>query len=153
LDNFLNVTIKNNSSNINYNFNDTFVNITIPADAKVQTFEIIFIGYKNGEEESIVVSSESSGRGGGYCYRHYILGNWSECINGNQNRTLTIDLKKCYQIKEEKPIESQACSNETIVSEKNETIIQPEIKVEKKDKEFFLFTWIKWWWDKIIFWK
>lgn len=58
--------------------------------------------------------SSSNPSSGGYCYRGYKISEWSGC-NGTQNRTITIDLTKCYQTKQERPISEQVCSqtNET----------------------------------------
>lgn len=146
LDSFASINITNNLSYIGYEFNESWINITIPTDAEPQNFTIIFSGYAHEEEVIVKVPSESSGGSSGACYRGYIIGEWSECINGIHNRTITNDYKTCYQTKQIKPSKNQSCS---IIPENNTIIIQEP----KKETEFFLWTWLKWLWAKIIFWK
>ena len=68
------------------------------------------------KEQEVSTSSSSSEGSGGYCYRHYLVGDWSDCLNGYQNRTITKDMKICYQDKEQQPTNNQTCSEVTEVT-------------------------------------
>ena len=123
MESFIGVNITDNVSEIPYWVTYNLVNITIPNDAPTQTFTITFSGYKNGVESSVSFSSGTPTGGGGGL----------EFIKPKVKKVIPV--------------------NETVVPVTNQTtpiIITPE---EPATKEFFLWTWLKWIWSKLTFWK
>jgi len=123
MNSFTNVNITDNISNIIYETTPNWINITIPEDASIQIFTITFSGYKNGVESSVSFSSGTPTGGGGGL----------EFIKPKVKKVIPV--------------------NETVVPVTNQTtpiIITPE---EPATKEFFLWTWLKWIWSKLTFWK
>jgi len=120
MNDFTNVTITNNISEIDYDFGYDWVNITIPEDVLIQSFTITFSGYKNNQ--IVQYSGTPTGGGGGL-----------EFVKPKAKKTI---------INETTPLMNQT-TNTTIV-------LTPE---EPATKEFFLWTWLKWVWNKLTFWR
>jgi len=145
--------IAGNSSGLDLNITQENLNVTVfigkysPSD----NFTITFYN----ERDEVIASAESSGSsvsssssGGGICYRGWTAGNWSECISNIQTRNIKLDYKICYLTRQDKPVTNQSCSLEPIIPENNTIIPQEPIR-----KEFFLWTWLKWLLNKLMFWK
>ena len=61
---------------------------------------------------SVVISESAfvTSKGGGSCLTFWVCSNWSPCLNGVRSRTCQKDKQFCYVSLNEKPNESQSCS-------------------------------------------
>jgi len=109
----INCLIYNNNSNLeglNLSWNNTEIIIDTEVNYKPDSFTVGCFTWKSYFEEDIV-SGGSSGGGGTSCYKSWVCGNWSECIDNFQNRTCELKYIKCNFAKQEIPVFLQTCED------------------------------------------